>query len=203
MTTANKITVTRLLLIPVFVTLAAYYSRSIADGAEQVGFRIAALAVFALASISDAVDGYIARHYNQRTPFGEFVDPLADKLLLLSGVITLSVTHWHVGLPIWFAALVIARDAIITSGVLIIKHVAGAVKMGPKLSSKVCTFLQLSCVVWVLLDFRNPETPPLGLTLLIAAAAILTVLSGAQYIIEGIRQLKEGGHTTPTPPDAR
>ncbi|MBL9154473.1 MAG: CDP-alcohol phosphatidyltransferase family protein [Verrucomicrobiales bacterium] len=197
MTTANKITVARLLLIPVFVTLAAYYSRSIAQGAEEIGFRIAALAVYALASISDAVDGYIARHYNQRTPFGQVVDPLADKLLLLSGVITLSVTHWHVGLPIWFAALVIARDAVIVSGVLIIKYFTGTVKMGPKLSSKVCTFLQLSCVVWVLLDFRNPEHPPLGLSILIGAAALFTVISGAQYILEGIRQLKEGGHTSP------
>ncbi|MCB1089002.1 MAG: CDP-alcohol phosphatidyltransferase family protein [Verrucomicrobiae bacterium] len=200
MTTANKITVTRLLLIPVFITLAAYYSRSIADGAEEIGYRIAALAVFALASISDAIDGYIARHFNQRTPFGQIADPVADKLLLLSGVITLSVTHWHIGLPIWFAGLVIARDAIIVSGVLIIKYVAGNVKMGPKLSSKICTFLQLSCVVWVLLDFRNPDQPPVILSVLIGTAAVFTVISGIQYILEGIRQLKEGGHTFPEPP---
>lgn len=197
MTTANKITIGRFLLIPVFITLAAYYSQSITVGAEQIGFRIGALAVYALACLSDAVDGYIARRFNQHTPFGQFFDPLADKMLLLAGVITLSVTQWHVGLPIWFAVLVIARDVVIMCGVLIIKHFAGAVKMGPKRSSKICTFLQLSCVVWVLLDFRNPERPPLPLTILIAAAAILTVVSGAQYIFEGIRQLKEGGHTTP------
>lgn len=202
MTTANRITIVRLLLIPVFVTLAAYYSRSIAEGAEQIGFRIAALAVYALASISDAIDGYIARNFNQRTAFGQVVDPIADKLLLLSGVITLSVTQWHVGLPIWFAGLVIARDAVIVCGVLIIKYVAGTVKMGPKRSSKICTFLQLTCVVWVLLDFRDPERPPFGLTLLIGAAAAFTVISGVQYILEGIRQLKEGGHTSPGPTPA-
>ena len=197
MTTANKITIGRFLLIPVFITLAAYYSQSIANGAEQIGFRIGALAVYAIASLSDFVDGYIARKYNQHTPFGQFFDPLADKMLLLAGVITLSLTGWHVGLPIWFAVLVIARDVVIMCGVLIIKHFAGAVKMGPKMSSKICTVLQLSCVVWVLLDFRDPERPPLPLTVLIAAAAVFTVVSGVQYLIEGVRQLKEGGHTTP------
>lgn len=199
MTTANKITVARLLLIPVFVTLAAYYSQSIAQGAERIGFRVAALAVFALASLSDALDGYIARRYNQRTPFGQALDPVADKLLLMSGVIILSVTQWHVGLPIWFAALVIARDVIILSGVLIIKHVAGQVRMGPLVSSKICTFLQLSCVVWVLVDFWSAERRPLALDILIWSAAAFTALSGAQYIREGIRQLKESGHTRPGP----
>lgn len=196
-TTANKITVTRLLLIPIFITLAAYYSRSIAEGAEVVGFRIAALAVYAIASLSDAIDGYIARHYNQQTPFGQALDPVADKLLLLSGVIILSVTQWHVGLPIWFAALVIARDVIIITGVLIIKHVAGKVEMGPLWTSKVCTFLQLSCVVWILLDFWSKNERPLPLDILIFSAAGFTLVSGLQYILEGIRQLRESGHTHP------
>lgn len=196
-TTANKITVTRLLLIPVFITLAAYYSKSLAVGAEVVGYRIAALTVFALASLSDALDGYIARNFNQQTPFGQVLDPVADKLLLLSGVIILSVTQWHLGLPIWFAALVIARDVIIVTGVLIIKHVVGKIEMGPLWTSKVCTFLQLSCVVWILLDFWSKEDRPLGLDLLIFAAAAFTAISGGQYVLEGIRQLKESGHTHP------
>lgn len=200
MTTANKITVTRLLLIPVFVTLAAYYSKSITDGAEQIGYRVAALAVFALASLSDAIDGYIARNFNQQTALGQALDPVADKLLLLSGVIILSVTQWHVGLPIWFAALVIARDVIIITGVLIIKHIAGKVEMGPLWTSKICTFLQLSCVVWVLLDFWSIERRPIGLEVLIYAAAGFTVVSGAQYVLEGIRQLREAGHTHPAAP---
>lgn len=200
-TTANKITVGRLLLIPVFVTLAAYYSASIEQGAEQVGFRVAALVVFAIAALSDAVDGYIARHYNQRTPFGMVLDPMADKFLLLAGVITLSVTRWHAGLPIWFAALVIARDAVIMIGVLIIKHVAGRVKMGPLMTSKFCTFFQLSCVVWVLLDFWSKDGRPLPLDLLIAVSAILTVVTGVQYIVEGIRQLRESGLTDPPASD--
>ena len=197
MTTANKITVTRLLLIPVFVTCAIYYSDSIAKGQEDIRYRIAALSVFALAALSDAVDGFIARRFNQRTPFGMFLDPLADKLLLLSGIIVLSLTHWHVGLPIWFAALVITRDAVIMGGVRIITNLVGEVKMGPKPVSKACTFFQLITVVWVLLDFWSKDARPLGLNVLIAIAAILTVISGIQYVLEGIRQLKASGKTFP------
>jgi CDP-diacylglycerol--glycerol-3-phosphate 3-phosphatidyltransferase len=197
MTVANQITVGRLLAIPVFVVLAAYYSRSIDAGAEQVAYRVAALAVFALAALSDAVDGYIARNFNQHTPFGAVMDPVADKSLLLAGVITLSLTHWHAGLPIWFAGLVIARDVLIVAGVLIIKHVAGRVEMGPIKSSKVCTFLQLSTVVWVLLDFWSKGGRPPALDALILVAAAFTVFSGAAYIKEGIRQLRESGHIEP------
>jgi len=100
MTLANKITVTRLLLIPVFILFSAYYSKSVESGQENMNFRIGALIVFALASLSDALDGYIARNFNQSTKLGRVLDPVADKLLLLSGVITLSVSYWHAGLPL-------------------------------------------------------------------------------------------------------
>lgn len=196
MTLANKITITRLLLIPVFILFAAYYSRSIEMGAENRALRIWALAIYALAALSDAIDGYIARNFNQSTKLGRALDPVADKLLLLSGIVTLSVTHWHAGLPIWFAVLVIARDVVIVLGVLFIHHIAGKVNMRPIMTSKICTFLQLSCVCWVLLDFWS-ESQPVPLWILIYAAAVFTVISGAQYIAEGIRQLRESGHTTP------
>ena len=197
MTLANKITVSRLILIPVFIVFAAYYSDSISSGTEKIWLRIAALATFAVAALSDALDGYIARNFNQSTPLGRALDPVADKLLLLSGVVTLSITNWDTGLPIWFAVLVIARDLIIVIGVLIIHHVAGKVKMKPIVTSKICTALQLSCVCWVLLDFWSGESRPLLLDLLIYLAAAFTLASGVQYIREGIRQLKETGHTTP------
>ncbi|NNE91942.1 MAG: CDP-alcohol phosphatidyltransferase family protein [Verrucomicrobiales bacterium] len=196
MTTANKITIFRFLLIPVFVTFSLYYSQSIQEGAENVGFRIAALAAFALAAISDALDGFIARRFNQSTPLGKFLDPLADKMLLLAGVLTLSLTGWYAGLPIWFGVLVIARDAMIMLGWVIIRNLVGHVKMNPILTSKICTFLQLSCVCWVLLDFWSKE-PPLGLNILIYAAAAFTVISGVQYVREGSRQLRVAGHTEP------
>jgi len=197
MTLANKITITRLLLIPVFVVFAAYYSRSIAEGAEDVRLRYVALGVFALAALSDALDGFIARRFNQATRLGRVLDPVADKLLLLAGVVTLSVTQWHLGLPIWFATLVIARDVLIVIGVLTIHFTLGKVQMGPLLSSKICTFLQLSCVCWVLVDFWSVDSRPLGLEILIWLAALFTFVSGYQYALEGIRQFRESGHTNP------
>ncbi|MEM6916071.1 MAG: CDP-diacylglycerol--glycerol-3-phosphate 3-phosphatidyltransferase [Verrucomicrobiota bacterium] len=197
MTLANKITITRLILIPVFVVFAAYYSMSIDQGREDARLRFAALFVFALAALSDALDGYIARNFNQSTRLGRALDPVADKLLLLSGIVTLSVTNWHTGLPIWFAVLVIARDILIVIGVIVIHYAAGSVKMGPLWTSKVCTFLQLSCVCWVLVDFWTVSTRPLPLDILIYLAALFTLISGYQYLAEGIRQMRELGHTSP------
>ncbi|MDA7922226.1 CDP-alcohol phosphatidyltransferase family protein [Verrucomicrobiales bacterium] len=197
MTLANKITITRILLIPVFVLFAAYYSKSITEGVENIDLRICALVVFAVASLSDALDGYIARNFNQSTRLGRALDPVADKLLLLCGVVVLSVTNWHTGLPIWFAVLVIARDVLIILGVLYLHHTIGEVKMRPLVSSKICTFLQLSCVCWVLLDFWSRDTLPLPLEILIGLAAIFTVISGYLYAKEAISQLRESGHTSP------
>jgi len=197
MTLANKITVVRLLLIPVFIVFAAYYSESLADGKEERLFRIIALAVYALASISDAVDGYIARNYNQSTPLGRVLDPIADKLLLLSGVVTLSVANWNAELPIWFAVLVIARDVIISVGMLIIYLTHGKATVRARISGKICTFLQLSCVCWVLFDFWSVNSRPLPLEVLIYLAAAFTAVTGYLYLSDGIRQLRESGHTLP------
>jgi len=197
MTLANKITILRLLLIPVFVVFAAYYSESIESGHEERIFRIIALAVYATASLSDAVDGYIARNFNQSTPLGRVLDPIADKLLLLCGVVTLSVTNWHTGLPIWFAVLVIARDVVISVGMLIIYLTHGTATVRARISGKICTFLQLSCVCWVMLDFWSVNSRPLPLDVLIYLAAAFTALTGYLYLKDGIHQLRESGHTTP------
>src|SRR5438270_11872654 len=93
MTTANKITVIRILMIPVFVTLAIYYGQSVQKGDPVVWERFAAIFVFLLAAVSDGLDGYVARRYNQRSSLGVILDPIADKALLLSVVITLSITN--------------------------------------------------------------------------------------------------------------
>jgi CDP-diacylglycerol--glycerol-3-phosphate 3-phosphatidyltransferase len=197
MTLANKITITRLLLIPVFVVFAAYYSQSIIEGDRVLWYRVAALIIFAVASLSDALDGYIARNFNQSTKLGRALDPVADKLLLLAGVVTLSVTQWHAGLPIWFAVLVITRDVTIVAGVIIIHYTTGGVKMKHIITSKICTFLQLSCVCWVLVDFWSLEARPLPLDILIYLAAVVTLISGYQYVVEGIHQMRLHGYTTP------
>src|SRR5499427_10961456 len=108
MTTANKITVVRIVMIPAFVTMAIYYGASIQRGQPLEWQRFAAIAIFILAALSDGVDGYVARRYNQRSTLGIILDPIADKGLLLSGIITLSLTNWsnvepyYGRFPIWF-----------------------------------------------------------------------------------------------------
>src|SRR5947208_9040624 len=125
MTTANKITVVRILMIPVFVTLAIYYGESIQEGTPQDWMRFTAIAVFLIAAVSDGLDGFVARRYNQRSTLGAILDPIADKGLLLSGIITLSISNWsqvdlHYGkFPAWFPVLVITRDSFILFGIAV------------------------------------------------------------------------------------
>src|SRR5213079_3633093 len=98
MTTANKITILRILLIPFFVVEVLYY---VMNGHEL--HRLLAILSFALAAIFDGVDGYVARRYNQRSELGAILDPLADKLLLVSGIILLSFDHqpYLDPIPLW------------------------------------------------------------------------------------------------------
>lgn len=190
MTLANQITIARLALIPVFVGFALAYGTALSRGEEQLWLRVAALIAFALASLSDALDGWVARHYHQDSPLGRTLDPVADKLLLLSGVLVLSFTHWHAGLPVWFAVLVVFRDLLIVFGVLFLHRRIGRIETRPILSSKICTCLQLACVCWVLLDFWSTEARPLTLDILIGLAALFTAVSGARYVMLGIGELK-------------
>src|SRR5262245_37770387 len=94
MTTANKITIARILMIPLFVLMAIYYGRSVTRGAPLEWQRVTSILIFIVAAASDGIDGYIARRYNQRSKLGVILDPIADKGLLLAGIITLSVSNW-------------------------------------------------------------------------------------------------------------
>src|SRR5690242_21875802 len=98
MTTANKITILRILLIPFFDVEVLYYVK---EGHEL--HRLMAILTFAVAAICDGVDGYIARRYNQRSELGAILDPLADKLLLVSGIVVLSFDHrpYLRSVPLW------------------------------------------------------------------------------------------------------
>src|SRR6185436_19658202 len=122
MTTANKITILRMLLVPFFVVEVLYYIKT---GNEA--HRVAALLTFAVAAICDGVDGYIARHYNQWSELGTILDPLADKLLLVSGVVLLSFDHGpRLGqFPFWFTGTIIARDLVILIGMAVIHLTVG------------------------------------------------------------------------------
>src|SRR5882757_3138740 len=105
MTTANRVTILRMLLIPFFVVEVLYYVK---NGVEV--HRLMALLTFAVAAICDGVDGYIARQYNQRSELGAILDPLADKLLLVSGIVVLSFDqHRLETIPLWLTGTIIGR----------------------------------------------------------------------------------------------
>src|SRR4029077_12926520 len=160
MTTANKITVIRILMIPAFVTLAIYYGESIQRGAPLEWQRFAAIAVFLLAAVSDGLDGSVARRYNQRSSLGVILDPIADKGLLLSGIITLSISNWSESdpdygkFPAWSPVLVITRDAVILVGAAVLQLLVGKVKVKPSWTGKVATVSQMCAIAWVMLQLR-------------------------------------------------
>ena len=190
MTLPNQITIGRILLIPVFVLLAIYYGESVAAGAPNEIFRVAAIIVFFVAAISDGVDGWLARHYQLKSPLGAVLDPIADKGLMLAAIITLSLSNWDRSLPLWFPVLVIARDAIIVTGCIVLWFLNDHLEVRPSLLGKVCTFLQMLAIAVVLLQWRY-YMPVIWLT------GIMTFASGIGYIADGIRLLGVDGHDRP------
>jgi cardiolipin synthase len=198
MTTANKITVVRILMIPAFVTMAIYYGESIKRSDPLEWQRFAAIIIFILAAVSDGLDGYVARRYNQRSKLGVYLDPIADKGLLLSGIITLSISNWsqsdpeYGSFPVWFPVLVISRDAVILVGTMILYLLNGKVHVKPNWTGKVATVLQMIAIGWVMLQLRF-----IPLLYVVAAAGVFTLISGIVYVTDGVRQLQAEGHAHP------
>src|SRR5436190_23320067 len=186
MTTANKITVVRILMIPAFVTMAIYYGQSIQRGVPLEWQRFTAIAIFLIAAVSDGLDGYVARRYNQRSSLGVILDPIADKGLLLSGIITLSISNWseidpeYGRFPAWFPVLVISRDAVILVGTAVLYFLVGRVKVRPSWTGKVATVLQMCAIAWVMLQLRW-----LPLIYVVIGAGAFTLVSGVIYVLEG------------------
>jgi CDP-diacylglycerol--glycerol-3-phosphate 3-phosphatidyltransferase len=181
MTTANKITILRILLVPFFIVQVLYY----VNGAGE-WHRHVALAAFALAAVSDGIDGFIARRFNQRSELGAILDPLADKLLLVSGIVLLSLNHegFLPQLPLSLSATVISRDVLLLLGLVVIHYVGGKVIVRPHLTGKVATVLQMTCVLWALLKLDTG-----WLTVWALAGTLFTGISGVIYVIAGVRQL--------------
>jgi cardiolipin synthase len=198
MTTANKITVVRILMIPAFVTMAIYYGESIKRGDPLEWQRYAAIIIFIVAAVSDGLDGYVARRYNQRSTLGVYLDPIADKGLLLSGIITLSISNWSESapgygrFPAWFPVLVISRDAVILVGTMILYLLNGKVHVKPNWTGKVATVLQMIAIGWVMLQLRF-----IPLLYVVFAAGVFTLISGIVYVTDGVRQLQAEGHAHP------
>ena len=173
MNLANKITILRLLLIPFFIAFILYSKWELA------------LLVFVSAAITDWIDGYIARSTKQRTELGRILDPVADKLLILSAFIGLAFSRELLPAlkpPIYVPVIIISRDAIIVIGTLLIYIIKGKLEIRPTPVSKITTFFQMITVIAILVKFDFSY-------LLWNAAVLLTILSGIDYVIKGNRIL--------------
>ena len=169
---ANWLTVLRILLIPVFVSLLVY---------RKPG---AALLVFVTAALTDLLDGYVARHHGLQSRLGAFLDPMADKLLLVSSFVTLT---WLKALPFWIAAVVISRDLILMVGALVIHMAGGRIYPRPTRAGKLATLFQVLTVLSGLAS-RFMYVAPITIAVMWVAAAF-TIVSGLQYIVQGMRFL--------------
>ncbi len=189
MTTANKISILRILLVPFFVTQVLYYVK---HGEEM--HRFLALMSFAVAAISDGVDGYIARRYNQKSELGAVLDPLADKLLLVSAVVVLSFDHepWLEQLPLWFTGTIIGRDVVLLIGTSVVHHMVGKARVQPHFTGKIATVLQMITVLWALLKWDAN-----WLFYWCIGAAVFTGFSGILYVTDGVRQLSTSPSSSP------
>ncbi len=169
----NILTLTRVLLIPFFVIFIINKS-----------FEWAFL-TFAIAGITDGIDGLIARITHQRTELGAYLDPIADKLLLSAAFISLAIIEF---IPSWLVVIVITRDVIILVGILVMWLTNYRPKINPSLLSKMTTTFQIITILLVLMIGYSPTFQQLSVVA-IYATAILTILSGAQYIYKGARIL--------------
>lgn len=191
MTTANKITVVRILMVPFFIVQLMYYAEK---GNEL--HRLFAILAFALAAISDGLDGYIARHYNQRSELGAVLDPLADKLLLISGIVLLSLNNGPLlpRIPLWLTVTILSRDALLLIGLALLHYLHCKVVIRPVFIGKVATVLQMICVIWGLLKWSQQ-----WLFYWSIAAAVCTGVSGLIYIWLGMRQLSASPSSAASP----
>lgn len=186
MNLANKITIFRIIMVPVFIGLILKYHEMEHGTGEE--YRVLAITAFIVAILTDGLDGYIARRHKQQTTLGTYLDPMADKLLLMSAVIIFSMPlERFARLPLWFTVSVISRDVIIVIGSLMIYLTTGKLKVVPSMLGKMTTFFQMMAVVWILLMLPHPNY-------VWCAAGILTIFSGLGYIYSGSKQLGEAGN---------
>jgi len=170
---ANRITILRIVLTPIFIAAILYHRLGLA------------LAIFILASITDGLDGYIARVRQEKTRLGAIMDPMADKLLIVSAYISLSIVTGlpeYLKMPVYVPIIVISRDVIILLGALIIYLNNGRLDIKPTVLGKVTTTLQMITIVSVLLQFIYSSW-------IWNVMIVLTIVSGLDYIRMGSRQL--------------
>lgn len=181
MNLANKISISRILLIPFFIACTLYYNES------REYLRFTALGIFLLATISDAVDGGIARMKHQVTELGMVLDPIADKLLIISAFVCLSmikIVPESLRIPAWAVLTVISRDIMILLGSVVIYFLKGNLKIKPSWLGKATTLFQMLTIIVFLAAFKYHR-------FFLYPAILFTVLSAIDYIWRGSKQLNE------------
>jgi len=170
-TIPNFLSLLRMGLVPLFII-------AVIDGESRK-----ALLIFAIAGLTDVLDGAIARFWNQQSLLGTYLDPIADKLLLTSAYVVLSFPHLNHGaeIPLWVTVLIIARDVLMVAVALILYLAVGIKKFPPTVLGKLTTLFQVTAVAVVLTSAVLPQLDPLAEWVLMAAAG-LTVASGLNYV---------------------
>ncbi len=148
----------------------------------------AAILIFTIAGISDGLDGFIARCFNQRTELGAYLDPIADKFLLMASFITLGIQQ-HI--PGWVAVIVISRDIVIVMGIAVLTIMDIKFRIRPSMVSKVTTFAQLTTVLLTLIYPQNPSEPIIKYAMF-WVTAMLTTASGLHYMMLGLNTFQNG-----------
>lgn len=217
MTTANKITLTRIAMIPFFIYFAAQPMLNVDTTVAQVSFptcTLIALILFCVASFTDFLDGYVARKYNQVTDFGKFVDPLADKLLVASALILFVEQKAMAG---WMVCVILARELIITS--LRVVAANKGVVMAATWTGKVKTCVQIGGIIIIYLYYiivgalasgaaglcfvtadgptsaifvLRADGAPLLLTIVGWVVTLVTIYSGYDYLKKNWDLIKDG-----------
>jgi cardiolipin synthase len=180
LTAANQLTLLRMLLIPALVILVLY------------GVNGWALAVFIVAGVTDALDGMLARWWGQRTTLGAVLDPVADKLLLLSTFVVLSLPDLDLPnqFPVWLTVLVISRDVIIVVTAAIVHFLVGRRTFLPTILGKMATLVYiLSASVALYLNWRGQTSVVFDAA--IYASLAVTLASGLHYIAHATRMLSD------------
>ncbi|HIU49252.1 MAG TPA: CDP-diacylglycerol--glycerol-3-phosphate 3-phosphatidyltransferase [Candidatus Avimonoglobus intestinipullorum] len=173
MTTANKITILRMILVPVFMAFLLV---------DSVACRNVALVVFILAAVSDAVDGYIARHYNQISTFGKFMDPLADKMLTTAAFVVFLA---YGRMSPWALMIILFREFMV-SGIRLLAVSEGKV-IAASMLGKIKTVSQMVAIIAAII-LMQPIFPPVAAKMtthtLIWISTVFTIISGLDYLIK-------------------
>lgn len=172
----NTLTLLRIVIVPIFVMALIY------------GRYETALILFAVATITDFLDGMIARRTGQKTPIGAFLDPLADKSILITSFIIFAYLKW---LPEWLAIIVISRDLIVVLGWILLYIVYGTAKVEVVYSGKIAIASQFILIAYTLTSINYKSIIPSPPFEFFIAVGAITAVSGIQYIYRGLRHQNE------------